>query len=209
MIENASQSTLHPVKVSLAYESRDGVLASREDGVKARTRIEKEIANQPPGTPIEFDFTGVVAVTVTFVDESFGRLLSSRLAGFDEDHAFFVTGASEAVRDTLSAALRNRRLQLLSFSDGVELLGGDELLEETIREALHLESFRVSDLAGRLGLTVQAANNRLAHLVRVGALSRERVVPSRGGREFRYVTPPIPRSHPTPAARGATRVQPR
>jgi hypothetical protein len=40
-----------------------------------------------------------------------GRLPSTRLAGFDEDHPLFVTGANEGVRETISAALRSRRRQ--------------------------------------------------------------------------------------------------
>lgn len=178
------------------------MLASREDATKVRGSIEREIAGQPPGTPIELDFGGVVAVTVTFADECLGRLLSTRLAGFDEDHPLFVTSANEVVRETIAAALRPRRLQLLSFNGGVELLGGDDVLRETIEQAFELKAFSVNEIASKLGLTAQAANNRLAHLVRVGALTRERVLPSRGGREFRYVAlqPPGPprRRPPTP-----------
>jgi hypothetical protein len=196
--ENGSRAKLLSVKIGFAHGAKGGVLASRADAVKVRTRVEHEIAEQPAGTPIELDFSGVVAISVTFADECLGRLLSTRLAGFDEDHPLFVTGANEAVRETISAALRSRRLQLLSFSDGVELLGGDDVQRQTIEQAFELEEFSVNDLASRLGLTAQAANNRLAHLVRVGALRREPVLPSRGGREFRYVAPHPPE---TPAAR--------
>jgi STAS-like domain of unknown function (DUF4325) len=194
------------VKIGFAHEARDGVLASRADAVKVRARVEREIGEQPAGAPIELDFSGVVAISVTFADECLGRLLSARLAGYDEDHPLFVTGANEEVRETIAAALRARRLQLLSFSDGVELLGGDDVQRQTIREAFDLEEFSANELASRLGLSSQAANNRLAHLVRVGALRREPVLPSRGGREFRYVAPHPPKkpvSRPAPRDRRA------
>lgn len=200
MIEIVSRAKLRPVKIGFAHGAKDGVLATRADAVKVRSRVEHEIAAQPSGTPIELDFSDVVAVSVTFVDECIGRVLSARLAGFDEDHPLFVVGANEGVRETIGAALRQRRLQVLSFSDGVELLGGDEQQRQTIEKAFELEEFSVNDLAALLGLTAQAANNRLAHLVRVGALRREPVLPSRGGREYRYVAPHPPQ---TRAARRA------
>lgn len=203
LTESDSRAKLVSVKIGFAHEAKDGVLASRADAVRARARVEREVADQPAGAPIELDFSGIVAITVTFADECLGRLLSARLAGFDEDHALFVTGANEAVKETISAALRARRLQLLSFSDGVELLGGDDVQRQTIQEAFQMEQFSANELATRLGLSPQAANNRLAHLVRVGALSREPVLPSRGGREFRYVAPHPPATRAArPAARG-------
>jgi hypothetical protein len=193
----ASGATLPSVKIGFAVHANGGVLASRKDAVTVRARVEHKIAQQPPGTPIDLDFQDVVAVTVPFVDECLGRLLSTRLAGFDEDHPLFITGANEGVRETIAASLRPRRLQVLSFSDGVELLGGDDVLRQTIEQAFELEEFSVNDIAPLLGLTAQAANNRLAHLVRVGALSRQRVLPSRGGREFRYATPHPPQKRIT------------
>jgi hypothetical protein len=180
----------------MARHASDGVLASREAGRTARSRIEHEIAAQRPGEPIALDFDGIAAISITFADECVGRLLSSRLAGYDEDHPLLALNANEAVRDTLDAALRARRLVLLSFGDdGPELLGGDEVLTETLMEAVRLRAFTVAQIAERLQLTPQAANNRLAHLVRSGALSRARIIPSRGGREFRYEVPLTP-EHP-------------
>jgi hypothetical protein len=191
-------ATLVSVKIGLTHFAEDGVLSTLEQAVKARAQIEKELAAQTSGGPVELDFNGVRAVTVTFADEGIGRVLGSRLAGYDEDHPFFAVGANQEVRVTLAAALRQRKLSLLSFNDGqVELLGGDETLTSTMEQAVALGSFSVNELAERLGLTAQAANNRLTQLVRVGALSRSRVIPSRGGREFRYeVPPPARRSRP-------------
>jgi hypothetical protein len=60
-----------------------------------------------------------------------------------------------------------------------------------LAEARELD-FTVAEIAEKLQLTPQAANNRLAHLVRSGALSRARIIPARGGREFRYELPVSP-----------------
>jgi hypothetical protein len=193
MEESVESARVSPVKIAMGALATDGVLASREDARTARTRIEHEIAKQRPGEPIALDFTDVAAISITFADECVGRLLSSRLAGYDDNHPILALNTDEAVRDTLDAALRARRLVLLALSDdGPELLGGDEVLTETLMEAVRLRTFTVAEIAEKLRLTPQAANNRLAHLVRSGALSRARIIPSRGGREFRYELPVTP-----------------
>jgi hypothetical protein len=174
----------------MSHFAEDGVLATSEQAHRVRSHVEREVDGQPAGTPIELDFSGVRTATITFADECVGRLLVSRLAGYDEDHPVFASGANRDVRATLAAALRPRRLSLLSFSDeGSQLLGADETLEETMNLALQLESFSANDIAEHLRLSAQAANNRLVQLVRLGALTRTRVLPSRGGREFRYRVP--------------------
>jgi STAS-like domain of unknown function (DUF4325) len=206
VVANAARDTVASVKVSVADAAggRADILVSREQAVKARARIEKEIARQAPGTPIELDFRGVRAISIGFADECVGRIVSSRLAGYDEDHPILVSNGTEEVRETLAAALRQRRLSLLALGpEGPELLGGDEIMSSTLREALELESFTVNELKDRLGLTVQAANNRLTQLVRVGALTRSRIVPSRGGREFRYEVPGPARAAGQPRRRRA------
>jgi len=71
----------------------------------------------------------------------------------------------------------------------VELLGGEEHLQETFSMAAQRQEFRASDLAEDLQLKVQNVNNRLKKLVDDGALIRDRRDPDRGGREFFYRIP--------------------
>jgi predicted transcriptional regulator len=52
-----------------------------------------------------------------------------------------------------------------------------------------LGQFSVTEIAERLGVTPQAANNRIKALLRTGALSRQRSDPARGGREYLYRVP--------------------
>jgi predicted transcriptional regulator len=59
-------------------------------------------------------------------------------------------------------------------------------LAETVKRAVELESFRAAELAEALGLSAQAVNNRLKAAQTAGAVTRERVVPEGGGKEFLY-----------------------
>jgi STAS-like domain of unknown function (DUF4325) len=169
----------------------DGVLSTRGKGQQVRESIERATAVVTPGHPIALDFSGVQVVSVPFADECIGRLLSGRHAGYYEDHPFLLLNANEDVRETIAATLRLRHLIALAFSEegAPDLLGADEVLEQTSRVAAELGAFRVNELADRLQLTPQAANNPLRTLLRGGAVRRERVFQSRGGREFEYEVP--------------------
>jgi hypothetical protein len=183
-------ATLRFMEVPMARLDPEGVLASRETAVKARLQIEQQIATEFEPTAVVLNFQGVRAVTTTFVDECIARLIASRLAGFDQDHPLLVVNADDEVRHTVDTTLRARRLLVLALgSEGPEVLGGDEFLSQTMGVAFDLRRFSVLELAARLSLTPQAANNRLSYLVRSGALARARVIPSRGGKEFVYEVP--------------------
>ena len=58
--------------------------------------------------------------------------------------------------------------------------------------AAALGTFRVGDLAEKLGTTAPATNNRLRVLLQAGAVMRERSVPDHGGREFIYKVVALP-----------------
>ncbi|SRR6266511_23699 len=173
------------------YGEPEGVLTTRTAGERALADLEKAIAAQQHDTVIAIDFSGVRAISVPFADAFLGRLLTGRVAGYYEDHTIVLIDASEDVRETIGLALRYRRLVALALGKGgPALLGADEVLEETMQAAFQLEDwFSVLDLAERLHLTPQAANNRLRHLIKSGALQRERINPRHGGREFRYRVP--------------------
>ena len=188
------RARLGSMKVQLrTFADSGGLLTGRGAGAEARYSIERELATAglTPGDPIALDFEGVKAISVPFADECIGQLLSGRLAGYYEDHPVVALNADNDVAETLSATLRQRNLVLLGVSESdVELLGGDQLLTSTVRAARELGGpFSATDLARQLGVSPQAMNNRLKALLRSGALSRTRVMPARGGREFEYEIP--------------------
>jgi hypothetical protein len=92
------------------------------------------------------------------------------------------------VRETLEAVLARRKVAavILNAAGEPEIIGEPSWMKDTLAAALELRSFRASDLAARLGITPQAANNRLKNLVACGAVARERTVPEGGGKEFSY-----------------------
>lgn len=167
----------------------DVILDTRKNAVRIRTSIERELLDGDLGAAVVLDFKGVRVATVSFVDECIGVFLSNHASGFYGSHPVLAVNANEDVRETIAVTLAHRKLALLHMMDPPELLGGDEILNQTLSEAWTLGRFTAGDLAGSMGLSPQAVNNRLKALVRRGALRRALVIPAGGGKEFVYAIP--------------------
>lgn len=185
--------TVDVVQIEMDRFGKDAVLIGTDAGAHALAEIERSIKQLVDDQPVSLDFRNVRAVSVPFVDASIGRLLGGRVAGYYDTHPLVIYGASVDVAQTIDATLRRHHLYALALGGqtGPELLGADDVLSSTLQAALRLRTFNVHQLAERLDLTPQAANNRLRLLLRSGAIQRERAKPSRGhgGREFRYTVP--------------------
>jgi hypothetical protein len=175
------------MRVSLA--DHGDVLDTQSRGEEVRWQIEREIGASADGEALVLDFAGVRAMTVPFAEAGVGRLLAGRMTSYYENHPVLAVSANEDVRATLSLTLSHQRLALLYVGDPPELLGGDQILNETLHEAWELGRFSALHIAERLHVTPQAANNRLKALVDRGALRRMLVVPPGGGKEFVYAVP--------------------
>jgi hypothetical protein len=165
------------------------VLDTRSGGAQTRWEIERAIASSGEGDALVLDFEGVRAITVPFAEECIGWLLAGRTMSHYDNHPVLAVNANEDVRRTLTVTLANQRLALLHATEPPELLGGDEVLNNTLAIAWKLQRFSASQIASRLAVTPQAANNRLKALVSRGALTRTLVIPPGGGKEFVYSVP--------------------
>ncbi len=184
-------ATLDVVHFHLAnYTDDDGLLVTRDQGEKARSALQWELhTHRTSSEPVGIDARGIKAMSFPFADSFFGLLLSGWLAGYYDEHPIVVFGASREIAETIDAALRLRKMGLISVqTEGdAELLGGEPALRETIEAATKLgATFSASRLGLELGVTPQAMNNRLKALLRMGALVRVPVTVRGGGREFEY-----------------------
>jgi hypothetical protein len=163
-------------------------LAFRSRAREVRQDLEELIANERADTLI-IDFEGVEAMTISFTDEFLGKFQS----GTDRTHdgmTVMVTGLNEETQEAIQIALERRKTFVAADIEGApRLLGGEEFLSETYRVCRELGEFRAADLAARLGITPQNANNRLTRLIAAGAVQRVRSSGlDRGGKEFAYRT---------------------
>jgi hypothetical protein len=163
-------------------------LATRERGRRVREEVEQRLSSISTGETLILDFAGVDGITVSFGDESIAKLVLARETGDFADRGMVLDGANEDVRETLEAVLARRKVALASLDKEGEpmIIGEQGWLPATLEAALAMHEFSAADLAERLSITPQAANNRLRLLVASGAVARQRVVPEGGGKEFSY-----------------------
>lgn len=161
-------------------------LATRPKGETVRRDLERSLAELPEGEALIIDFTDVEDVTFSFADETIAKLMVARSAGDMQDRGIALSGMNDDIRETVAIVLERRDVAAVVADPSPSIVGADSYLDETLQAALHLGSFRAADLADRLGLSPQATNNRLRHLLDAGAVVRHRIVPEGGGKEFQY-----------------------
>jgi hypothetical protein len=164
------------------------VAATRQRGEAVREQL-VALLNTTNAMSVEVDFSAVEAMTVSFADELVGKLLGSRANGSWSSQGIAFAGTTDDVRETIEAVVVRRNLVAIyrdAGADRVLTLGAPKWFDPTLQLAKGLHTFRAADLAKKLGVTPQAANHRLQQLLASGAVTRMRVSPPAGGKEFEY-----------------------
>jgi DNA-binding MarR family transcriptional regulator len=138
---------------------------------------------------LELSFADVEAVTSPFLDEIL-KAVQSEMAR----HESSLVSASEMNEDayeTLKMVLdRDHRALTYRQKDHYELVTSTPHLAETYEAAQGFGTFTTPDLAGTLGLTVTAANQRLKTLSEAGAVGRRPDANAERGRRYLYFVMP-------------------
>lgn len=165
--------------------------SSRQVGREGRASLD-DLLETHPNIDVTIDFSGVEVMNISFVDEFVGKFLTSH--DFAAEGATIkVAGLNSDNRYSLLVAVERREAEIVVVDDSGNLeLIGDKILAETFQCALDLFSFKANDLAAKMTLTAQNANNRLKRLAKAGAVRKTQVTGSaRGGREFEYEALPV------------------
>jgi DNA-binding transcriptional ArsR family regulator len=163
--------------------------ATRSLGRDGRDRLDDLVENGKD-LDLAIDFTGVEAMTFSFVDELLGRFVSS-FNGTTSNATLAVTGLDPENLFAVTVCIERRGAVIAHATDAsdLELLGGDDLVGETFAQAVSLGEFTAGELAANLGISAQNANNRLKKLAESGAVRKRRSSGNgRGGKEFVYET---------------------
>jgi hypothetical protein len=168
--------------------------ATRSKARDGRNTLEEMLAGKA-SIDLTIDFTNVTAMTISFADEFLGKFLST-FDATSQEVTVKVTGLNVENTEAVTICLERRGTQVVVLdNDGTLKLDGPSPLPDTFKAALELGEFKANDLAQRLNISAQNANNRLKRLAAVGALRRTRAAAAaRGGKEFSYtaVTASIP-----------------
>lgn len=176
------------MRYQLAKETGHTSFATRSVAAELRAKLSMLMKESRDDRLLEVNFEGVEAFTVSFADELVAKLAAERRAYGPADLFLVISDASEEIAETIEVALERRGLFVVhrTASGALELLAAPDHLRQTYAAAVELGQFRARDLAGRLGLKLPAANNRIKALAEAGALVRAKDAPARGGRQFSY-----------------------
>lgn len=179
----SAETTTSEKRFLMASLAGDSVLVGREAARQIRHSLEvtQNVERRDVGI---LNFVDIRAVSVPFVEELLVPLLSVR-----GRRTWQVANANHDVAATIDQTLRMNGVCVVAFP-GMQLLGAEASLRETLQVAAEFQdTFRASDIATELRLSVQAANNRLKSLLLAGAITREPTHARHGGREFKYRLP--------------------
>lgn len=164
------------------------VLVTRQSARDGRYLLEDAVKSR--GTvDLTIDFAGVTAMTASFIEE----FLVKFVFGLDiSRHNCTVTlsGLEAENFESLCMCLEMRNCcAVVVNSEGAASLIGPIIATEAFNVAEEMGSVTATELGVRLGISANAANNRLKELWLAGALRRSRLSTSpRGGKEFVYAT---------------------
>jgi len=163
--------------------------ATRALGQDGRGRLD-DLLGEREDIDLTIDFAGVEVMNISFADEFLGKFLTShdfsakgtlvKIAGLNADNYYSVV-----------VCIERRETQVVAVDQEDNLvLVGDKMLADTFEQTIQLGSFKANELAERMSLTAQNANNRLKRLAEAGAVRKAQVTGStRGGRDYLYGVP--------------------
>ncbi len=176
------------------------VVLGHDWGEKLRRELFAKVRQLADGDTVEISFAGVEIVSTLTVSVFLASLLDARrderpqvgivVTNLNEDQQDIIVkcleyGSTSAGPLFVVCRRENNELALLGRVDATT--------RSTWDVACRLKEFRAVDLAAALGLSPQLANNRLARLIRVGALVRSATTAESGVREYMYGLPRLSR----------------
>jgi hypothetical protein len=163
------------------------VLATRATGRDIGRVVADRLA-QSPGLLLSFH--GVDVASPAFLFELIGAIRATLLA--PPTRWLLVTGMNDDVRESTELVLERLKMVLGQLeNEQIELLGGAEHLQKTVKAAQELGVFTAPDLAAELELKLPALHQRLIQLVEAGVLSREDDPTATRGKRSKFAAPPI------------------
>lgn len=165
------------------------VLATRATG----REVGRDVADRLTESPgILLSFHGVDVASPAFLFELIGAIRTALLG--PQTHWLLVTGMNDDVHESAELVLERLKMVLGQLKDDqIELLGGAQHLQETIKAAQALGVFTAPDLAAELELKLPALHQRLLQLVEAGVLSREDDPTATRGKRSKFTAAPTAR----------------
>lgn len=192
--------------VTVRIAAKGSLFIARAAGERLRRWLEAQIAGSDDDVVV-LDLQSVKAFDHPAADEAFAKLLITLRSGLDEPRCVAFAGATEAQVEHLDAVLDRRDICAPVIERGrLRLIGHVPAGVAAVFDlALAHGEVRAAHLGELLGVTTNAASNRLRLLWAAGILRRREVFDKLGGRAYVYELPAIAASRRAPRVTPARR----
>lgn len=179
--------------VSYSLKPEMGFLIGREEGVRLKEDICKNLDEQEPNTVLVLDFSEVEFIDVSCADELVVKVLARLQAGEFPDRFLILSGLKPQHKENIEAALSvGGKAVFVRTDDGATTLG--ELIS-SYRDALDVVNQKSIITARELFdemhyETINESSTKLSALYKLCLIGREpyRRPVRGGGRQFRYLS---------------------
>lgn len=166
------------------------VLATRSTGREVGRAVADRLTESPG---ILLSFFGVDVASPSFLFELISETKAALIT--PPSKWLLVAGMNDDVRESALLVLDRLKMIVGTLDHGqIEVLGGPQHLQETVRAAEELGSFTAPDLAEQLRIKLPALHQRLNQLVEAGVLTREDDPTATRGKRGKYMAPPTTES---------------
>ncbi len=165
-------------------------LVTRETGKVIREAIENRIQDEPGGTIVILDFSGVGIIDFSCAEEVIAKM-TARLNNMEYgDKYILLSKLTLNQEENIHAALESKKLLALSLkgAEKPKYLGVlNPYLMDTLEFILERKSITARELADLTRVEINTASTKLLNLYKARLVSRERVsLEEGGGRQFIY-----------------------
>jgi hypothetical protein len=152
-------------------------LGTRMEGEHAREQLFSLLCSLPDTGQVRLSLEGIDVLSTSFADELIGKTLHQLTIGELGDRTLILETPVLDLADGIDAKLAQRQLAMLCLTnDSWHLVGAHtQAMSETLGLIIDRGQTTAKELAGELGLQMNACVNRVARLAKLHLIRREQV----------------------------------
>lgn len=166
-------------------------LVDREYGALVRRNIIEKLRSSQESVICELNLANIHTIDYSCADEVMASIVDQIRAGELGECYLLIKGATTGHCENISAALKRRRLSVISVSelhpDGWDVLGKLEpYLQQLLKLIIKRKSFTARELIEMEDIKLNTASTRLINLYKARLVYRTKVTLPEGGHEYVY-----------------------
>ena len=152
-------------------------LGTRMEGEQAREQLVALLRSLPDAGQVRISLEGIDVLSTSFSDELIGRALHALTLGEFGDRTLILETPALDLADGIDVKLAQRQLAMLCLVEGSWHLIGAQTpaMAETLGLIIDKGQTTAKELAGALGLQMNACVNRVARLAKLHLIRREQI----------------------------------